>query len=701
LGEAGVIVGQRALAIGTASHESPKSAQRMANAPDRPQLIYRLGGSALARYIHFVHRTSWQTREMTEAMEAHYHHHPSIIGMWHGQFMLLPLIKPSFIPVDIMVARHSDAELLGVALKEFDMRLIRGAGSAGREKDRGGTHAYRSAVQALREGRTVALTADVPGAEARRAGMGIVMIARQSGRPIMPVAIATSRYLALNSWSRMTINLPYSGLGFAVGPLVRVPHEADAAELERCRQAVEDSLNWATAQAYTRAGADPSRATPGAHHAGSTEPGFRLKAYRALTGLARPVAPLLLSLRERRGKEEPLRRQERLGRTNVPRPAGKLVWFHAASVGETMAILPVMAALANERPALSFLLTTGTVTSAKLAAERLGPRAVHQYVPLDAPQYVASFLEHWQPDLAVFTESEIWPNLILQSSERGVPLILVNGRMTKRSFRRWRRNAGVARTLFSRFNVVLAQNDGLARRFTSLGAPSAIPAGNLKVDAPPPPVDLAELARLKPVLDGRALLIAASTHEGEDQIIADAHGALVRNLPNLCTIIAPRHPERGGAIAEMLKGRGLSVAQRSLGQLPDRTSQTYVADTIGELGLLYKLAPVAFIGGSLVDRGGQNPIEAVRQGAVVLTGPHWQNFADAYQALIRNQGAIEVHSAEEIARVAHELLCNEAKLGGMRARANAALATISGALPRTVEALLRFLPREEALVRAT
>ena len=196
---------------------------------------------------------------------------------------------------------------------------------------------------------------------------------------------------------------------------------------------------------------------------------------------------------------------------------------------------------------------------------------------------------------------------------------------------------------------MLAQNESLARRFSALGAPATMPVGNLKVDAPAPLVDSAALERLRAAFAGRPLLMAASTHDGEDQIMAEAHRALAQSLPGLCTIIAPRHPERGGAITEMLKERGLQVAQRSLGMLPDRSSEAYVADTIGELGMLYKLVPVAFIGGSLVDRGGQNPIEAVRQGAVVLTGPHWQNFGDAYDVLIRNRGAIVVHSAEEMA----------------------------------------------------
>jgi 3-deoxy-D-manno-octulosonic-acid transferase len=486
-----------------------------------------------------------------------------------------------------------------------------------------------------------------------------------------------------------------------VGPIVNVPRDAPTEDLERYRQAVEDSLNAATQRAYQRAGADATRATPGARFQGRTEPGLWLKSYRRLTSLARPAVPMLLGLRERRGKEEPARRGERLGQPSAPRPAGRLAWFHAASVGETIAILPLMSALAQARPSLSFLLTTGTVTSAKLAAQRLGPRAVHQYAPLDSQEYVRSFLDHWHPDLAVFTESEIWPNLILESSARAIPLALINARMTKRSFRRWRRNPAFARPLFSRFDLVLTQNEALARRFTTLGAPSAQPAGNLKVDAPPPPVDGAELDRLRAALSGRKLFIATSTHEGEEQIVADAHRELARSVPGLCTIIAPRHPERGGAIVEMLKGRGFKVARRSLGQLPDGTCDAYVADTIGELGMLYALAPVAFVGGSLIDRGGQNPIEAVRLGSGVLVGPYWQNFGDAYGVLIRNRGAIVVHSAAEMAEAARRLLSDETELGGMRGRAVAALATISGALPRTTEALLRFLPGEESLLRAS
>ena len=194
----------------------------MADVQDKARLIDRIAGSLLARYVRYVRNTSWQVAEMDRTVAANVRHNPCVVAMWHGEFMLLPLIKPPDRPVDVMLARHSDAEFLGEALKRFGMQLIRRAGAAGRGKDRGGSHAYRAAIQALREGRAVAMTADVPGGQARRAGLGIVMAAKQSGRPILPVAIATTRYLALNSWSRMKINLPYSNIGFACAPIIEV-----------------------------------------------------------------------------------------------------------------------------------------------------------------------------------------------------------------------------------------------------------------------------------------------------------------------------------------------------------------------------------------------------------------------------------------------------------------------------------------------
>ena len=253
----------------------------MADAQNSARLIDRWAGALLARYIRFVRRTSSNVEEMDAIVADSVKHHPCIVAMWHGEFLLLPLIKPPDRPTDIMLARHTDAAFLGEALKSFDMQLIRGAGAAGRAKDRGGSHAYRSAIQALREGRGVGMTADVPGGQARKAGLGIVMAAKQSGKPILPVAIATKRYVALNTWSRMTVNLPYSRLGFADGPAracaARGEHRGARRLPAGCRGWLERS---------DRAGLRPCRLRSDAGHARRA----RAPAPSSPAGASRPIA---------------------------------------------------------------------------------------------------------------------------------------------------------------------------------------------------------------------------------------------------------------------------------------------------------------------------------------------------------------------------------------------------------------------------
>ena len=589
-------------------------------------------------YIRLVYNTSEVRRDPPDTDAKLFSEHPQIFAMWHGQFGMLPKIKPDR-PADVaaMVARHGDAELIAGVLSRFGMRLIRGAGAGYRRRNRGGAAALRESLKALQQGTTVAMTADVAPGPARKAGNGIVMLAKLSGRPIVPCAMATSRYLTLNNWSAFTINLPFSKLGIVVGDPIWVPEDADSAALEAARIAVERGLNQATARAYELAGAiDPL--LPAVQVKDAPKPAFALRAYRALTRYAAPVAPLLLAWRTRIGKEEPARRPERYGEASVPRPSGFLVWFHAASVGEANAVLPVIDAIAAEHPEIRLLLTTGTVTSAKLARARLPKGAVHQYVPLDNQDYVRRFLKHWQPDLAVFVELEIWPNLVLETNALNVPLVLVNGRMSFRSFRRWRNRPGLSRPLFSAFGLVLAQNERFAQRFTALGTPRTVAVGNLKADAPPPPVDLAGHKKLAAALAGRTVWLAASTHPGEDDIAAVAHlamkGARQTSSPSSCRGIR----SEGRSSRELLTSANLKVALRSEGKLPDAGTDIYIADTIGELGLFYNLVPVALIGGSLVPHGGQNPVEAIKLGAAVVTGPHWRNFADAYEELLASGG---------------------------------------------------------------
>ncbi|MFA5956631.1 glycosyltransferase N-terminal domain-containing protein [Hyphomicrobium sp.] len=660
--------------------------------------LMRVSGQTAARIIRLVADSSKVIHEPPDLMDRLRDAHPCIAACWHGQFMMVATLRPENAKIAAMVAKHDDAELISETMRAIDVELIRGAGAGWRKRDRGGASALRSSLQALAKGSSLVMTADVPPGPARVAGSGIIAIARMSGRPIVPVALATSRFVSFDTWSRLTINLPYSRFAAVAGDPIFVPREASEDVLESKRLELETVLNAATIRAYELAGADMSRATPLDVLAAETPPapGFALKTYRLATAALRPAVPVLLNMRGHQGKEDPSRRGERLGFAGRPRPEGQVVWMHAASVGETNAILPLIGSILRANPYVHILLTTGTKTSAEIAAQRLPPQAVHQYVPLDVPQYVKRFLDHWQPSLAIFTESDIWPNLILGTAERRIPLVLVNARMSPRSIRRWRKYAGIGRPLFSRFAAVLAQNQQIARAIKWLGAPNVITAGNLKIDAPPPPVDADTLALLRTAVGQRPVFLAASTHPGEDTVIAAAHSLMRREVEGLLTIIVPRHPERGSGLAATLGGLGLKTQLRTKSSAPETDTEIYVADTIGELGTFYSLAPVALIGGSLVEHGGQNPIEAVRLGSCVLTGPFIHNFRDAYGALFREGGAIEVRSSDDIARQVTRLLQDRQAAEHMRQGADTALQSLGGALQTTLGAILPLLEKQRA-----
>jgi 3-deoxy-D-manno-octulosonic-acid transferase len=665
----------------------------------RSEFFLSASSKVAAAYLRFVRNRATVIREPADIDARIQAQAPCIVAMWHGQFLMIPTVYPQSLPFRCMVARHGDAEIVSRTLERFGLTLIRGAGAGmrarRRNKDRGGATALRLALTALEEGACVPMTADVPPGPARIGGGGIVTLARLSGRPIVPVAVATSRFKAFDTWSRFTLNLPSSKLGIAMGEPIHVARDASPEDQEAARLAVEAALNDATRRAYALVGRDMAETLP-ASVGGVIPRGLTLRAYRALSWSVRPVAGLFLRRRSRQGKEVAERLGERMGQASMPRPASPLLWFHAASVGETNTILPLIQALRRERPELGILLTTVTVTSSRIAAARLPQGAIHQFVPLDTPAFVTRFFDHWRPDLALFTESEIWPNLILEAKERGVPLALLNARMSDRSFQRWLKMPGLSRPLFSRFDLVLAQSDKLAKRLKKLGASRVLAAGNLKFDAPPPPIDAAELARLREMLRGRPLFLAASTHPGEDEIIAQVHRATKPEHPDLLTIIVPRHPERGPAIAALAQEMGLAARLRSRGETPGAETDLYISDTIGELGLYYSLAPFAFIGGSLVPHGGQNPIEAIKLGAGVITGPHWHNFPEVYQLLAQQAACRFVTGAEDLAGVLRELLADSEGLGVMRAQAEAVIAESGGALRRTMEALEPFLPPKAA-----
>jgi 3-deoxy-D-manno-octulosonic-acid transferase len=394
---------------------------------------------------------------------------------------------------------------------------------------------------------------------------------------------------------------------------------------------------------------DGSSMTAGsAMTAGALAAGWRI----AATVLA-PALRVHLNHRVKAGREIAARLPERRGIDPTPRPPGSLLWMHAASVGETMSILPVVTAL---RSRTTVLLTTGTVTSQTLLDRQvtelgLGAGVLHRFAPLDVPAWVRRFLSHWRPDAACFVESELWPNQLAACRARGIPTMLLNARMSDRSFARWQRAPGLARRILGSFARIQARGDPDADRLRALGALHVEAPGDLKFAAPPLPVDQVELARLTDLLSGRPVWLAASTHPGEEALVADVHRRVAATHPGLLTIIVPRHPERGLPLAAVL-----DAALRSAGQ-PPPPHGIWLADTIGELGLWYRLAPIAFVGRSLISPGGgQNPLEPARLGCAIAVGPHCGNFVD-HVALLRQAGALtEVADATGLARFVTTML---------------------------------------------
>ncbi len=390
---------------------------------------------------------------------------------------------------------------------------------------------------------------------------------------------------------------------------------------------------------------------------------MRLSLYGGAARLAAPALRRMLRRRAARDKEDPARLEEREGHASLARPPGPLVWVHAASVGETMSALPLLARLAAHGPVL---LTTGTLTSARLAAARLPPGALHQFAPLDVPGWAARFLDHWRPARAVFLESEIWPNLLRACDARGISRFLLNGRISAASARNWRRAApGPARALLRGFAALHAQSAEDAARFRALGAERVLEWGNLKFAAAPLPCDDAALAHLAAALPQPAWL-AASTHPGEEALIHAAHLALAAEFPGLVTLLAPRHPERGAEVAALCG----AAPRRALGQ-PPQPGRVYVADTLGELGLLFRATPFAFIGNSLAGSGGHNIVEPALLGRAVICGPHIENFAEA-AARLRAAGAlVQIADTRGLVQAARAWLAEPeaARQAGQRAAA--------------------------------
>jgi len=560
----------------------------------------------------------------------------------------------------VMISHSRDGAFIALAAERLGIPTIRG--STGRAEDalaKGGAGAFRAAVKTIAEGGAMLLTPDGPRGPAQVMPVGPVQLARAARCPVFALGLAAAPALALNTWDGARIPLPFARAVLVTAGPFHAPMRMDEASLEAARSAWQDAMNAAQGRAEAILAERTARRTLGLH-------------LYALTGrLVAPWTRVWLRRRLSQGKEDRIRWREKLGVASAPRPPGRLVWLHGVSVGESLALLPLAQAVMRERPGVALLVTSATRASAAFLGPRLPPGAVHQFAPLDTPQAVGGFLAHWRPDLGVLAESDLWPNLILAAKARGTRLALLSARLSERSLRGWRRAPGAARAVLTSFELILARDASAAEGLKSLGG-RVDGLADLKFGAAPLAADPHELRCLQRALTGRLCLLAASTHPGEETVVLDAFQEARDHGAEALLIIAPRHPERGVDIEAMAAARGLRSGRRTTGADPARLD-IYVADSVGELGLFYRLADLAVIGGSLITggAGGHNPLEPARLETAFIAGPHvdaWPVYAELADA-----GATRLVASDEVAE-AFRLAGRE--LGGLRKMAARARAFV-------------------------
>jgi 3-deoxy-D-manno-octulosonic-acid transferase len=417
--------------------------------------------------------------------------------------------------------------------------------------------------------------------------------------------------------------------------------------------------------------------------------------YRFLTDIGAPFIGLYLLGRRARGREDANRFPERLGRASQQRPEGKLVWCHAASVGEAMSVLSLIGELRERFPSWRILLTTGTVTSARMLASRLPECVIHQYMPVDRWSYVRRFLDHWRPDLALWVESEIWPNMLTALGKWRIPAVLLNGRLSEKSFRRWSLMRPWAEALLGTFALGLAQTKVEQERFAALGLRDARCIGNLKYAASPLPCDESELNRLKVQIGNRKVWLMASTHPGEDETALAVHEQLRARWPDILTIIVPRHAARAESIEHLIVKQGSTCTRRTNQHILTPDTAFYLGDTMGEMGLFYRLAPVTCLGGSFT-WGGHNPIEPAQLGSAMVFGPSMTNFDEIAREFVAADAAIQVRRPDDLPAIIERLLASPEMAPHMAAVARALAEQKSGVLDETLRILKPFLTGNRA-----
>ncbi|AQS84373.1 MAG: glycosyltransferase N-terminal domain-containing protein [Acetobacter aceti] len=603
-----------------------------------------------------------------------------LVAFWHEALALSPALwwwteprNPSM-RLHVLISRNNDGRLIARIVTPWRIPPIHGS-SDKKGKNKGGAAALRQIRQVLAQGHTVAVMPDGPKGPRRVIQPGILALAEKSGIPILPVGVQCT-CLRASSWDRMILPLPFGRGRIVCGEPVHVkPGEREAAgqtltlrlttaqdEAGQPADTYPDTLASMPAQSVAegpaRIPSEPNRAAP-------ARPPIL---WSILTSLLAPGLVVMLRVRVRRGKEISSRTRERLGFAAMRRPDGPLIWIHAASVGETLSVIPVIRIIMERPSAPAILVTTGTVTAAAILTREL-PEAMqagrirHSFVPLDVPRWIRRFLHEWRPDGLVLTESELWPNMIGACNAAGLPVMLVNGRLSRSALTGWRKLPRMAGNMMSALSWIAARSPEDAARFRMLGASNVFCDGDLKTAAPPLAADATALDAARKAIGERPVWIAASTHPGEEKQILDAAKILRKAYPDLLTIIAPRHPERGAAIAEEVKAAFPSqdhTPRRSQGEWSDATAPVWIVDTLGELGILFRLSRIVFMGNSLIAPdipiagGGHNPLEPARLGCAILTGPAIDNFEEAFAAL--GDAVSIVHSAQELANRVKTLL---------------------------------------------
>jgi 3-deoxy-D-manno-octulosonic-acid transferase len=634
-----------------------------------------------------------------------------LVAFWHEALALSPALwwwteprNPSM-RLHVLISRNNDGRLIARIVTPWRIPPIHGS-SDKKGKNKGGAAALRQIRQALVMGHTVAVMPDGPKGPRRIVQPGILALAEKTGIPILPVGVQCT-CLHAPSWDRMIIPLPFGRGRIVCGTPVSVePGNRDTASqtLTLRLTTVQDEAGM-QAEAYLDTLASmPEQAVVNGTVGTPTTPRKPSSIsppilWSLLTSLLAPGLIAMLRIRVRRGKEIRDRTRERLGFAAMRRPDGPLLWVHAASVGETLSIIPVIRAILEKPSAPTLLVTTGTVTAAATLARELPDamrtgRVLHSFVPLDVPRWVKRFLRHWRPDGLVLTESELWPNMIAACNATELPIMLLNGRLSRTALTGWRKLPRMAENMMGALSWIAARSPEDAARFRMMGATSVFCDGDLKTAAPPLVADVAVLDTARRAIGRRPVWVAASTHPGEETQILETAKILRVTHPDLLTIIAPRHPERGVAIAEEVKAAFPSAGQpprRAQGQWPDTADPVWIVDTLGELGTLFRLSHIVFMGNSLIapdsaiTGGGHNPLEPARLGCAIMTGPAIANFEETFATL--EEAVIVVHSAQDLASTVKTLLDDPTRAAAL-GQAGERVATRDQTLPSRLADLI-------------